>query len=173
MNLTELDRFITLFPSVRKMIVTQEFYDSLSLTLCSMQRFGANGPATPGSLVAGPIFYRDCEIMTENKNEWETIEKYDSDLQLVQNTCIRGSVIQGNCEYRLQRRKKEKVMPEMPCPSRNDGIVVKTGKIWVLTGDWQNDCSPGANATGDRTTVFAEEVIEIWRCGKQIWRREG
>lgn len=124
--------------------------------------------ANPGFIYCTKHLHK---AMTENKNEWETCQTFAAvDPAFVEQGPVIMVPRQDGYEYRLQRRKKEKAMPEL---MRGDGIQSEwhTG-VYMGTVDYDTKYSINT-LSGINRVIRPEEVINVMRAGQEIWRREG
>lgn len=129
-----------------------------------------------GSLVYGKRAYMKDWIDMENKNEWETIDTLTKDSnKTLMHVYVRET--KDGYEYRLQRRKKAKEMPEL---KPGDKLRWESYKNqWVFVSNIEgNTVHYYCNLDGkysSRTICELEKcdfVTEIHRNGTEIWRRE-
>lgn len=101
-------------------------------------------------------------------NEWETITN-DPDMH----TLLKNGVLAiSPYEYRLQRRKKEKVMPPILA---GDCVTIGSNSAlrYVLNAAYADETTIYTKLQpDDRTGFFKSDVSRIYRSGTEIWRRE-
>jgi hypothetical protein len=111
--------------------------------------------------------------LMSNQNEWETIEQtmQTGRIDVFESGCICTShLMMDGYEYRLQRRKKEKVMPEI---CRKDALHIQHDFcrecVWVSYSDLES--SWVVNDKGLEFKVKKDCILVIYRNGQEIWRR--
>lgn len=104
-----------------------------------------------------------------NQNEWETVitDNLSQIDRAIDMTCVTADV---HYEYRLQRRKKEKVMPE---PREGMGVWFKfetaggNGVIMRVCGD----VIIANKNNGEEYMFNKDKILSLYCRGAEIWRR--